>query len=72
MEDSPKTYQLSQEDIKEAISDWLNHHPTLSDDSDFYVEFDITFDTNVKMSAKAGSGDWFEHTIVTAVAVQQG
>ena len=72
MKKIPETYQLTEDDLKEAITYWLNNHPELtsfnnSDD----LEFDISFQTEVKHVTVPGS-QWYDQTIVTATAVKQG
>jgi hypothetical protein len=70
MKKIPESYQLTQEDIKEAITYWLNNHSEAGFDDDD-VEFDISFQTETRHAAIPGS-QWYDQTIVTATAVKQG
>jgi hypothetical protein len=68
MKKIPESFDLDEEDIKEAIVDWLNkveYYDTIDD-----VDFDITLSVEKKVDVRPGMGDWSEQNIITAKAVK--
>jgi|HubBroStandDraft_5_1064220.scaffolds.fasta_scaffold37058_2 hypothetical protein len=68
MKKIPESFDLDEEDIKEAIVDWLNkveYYDTIDD-----VDFDITLSVEKKFDVRPGMDDWSEKNIITAKAVK--
>lgn len=71
----PESFELSQEDIAEAIEFYLNNHEDYRDDQ---IDFDykVTFKTETRRvpppgGHRGGMSDDMEMTIVSAVAVKE-
>lgn len=77
MKKIPETFELSEQDIKEAISHWLNEEHC---DGEYAYDFDITFDSSEEIDAEADRnykgprGGMYEpamKTVITAKAVKE-
>jgi len=73
MKKIPETFELDQEDIKEAIAFWLNSEHS---DGEYDYDFEISFKTEVKSvppprgAPVGGMSDW-NVTVVTATATKE-
>ena len=73
MKKVPESFELSQEDIEEAIAYWLNHEHGNGEyyDSAFTVAFKIEEKENYPpRSPHGGLNGPFKKTLITAVAVK--
>lgn len=72
MKKVPLTFELDENDLKEAITEWLNEH---HDDDTSWSDYTITFKTEEKRSPgrglPGGMNDDIVTTVVTAVAVKE-
>lgn len=71
MKKIPEKYELEQEEIEEAIVDWLNNHPNIEGDGH---DFCITFKRETKLvdppknAPRGGMSDPIEHYSYSAIA----
>lgn len=70
MEKIPETFKLDEDDLREAITEWLNEHHNDYDS----VEYVITFKTSEKRSPgrglPGGMNDDIITTVISAVATK--
>jgi len=71
MEKIPATYKLDEDDLREAITEWLNEHHC---DDGYSYDFVITFNTTEKRSPgrglPGGMNDDIVTTVISAVATK--
>ncbi len=70
MEKIPTTFKLDEDDIKEAITEWLNEHHGDSDWSNFDVTFQVTNKESPGRGLPGGMNDPIITTVISAVAVK--
>ena len=70
MEKIPETFKLDEDDIKEAITEWLNEHHGDSDWHDFTIELKATEKRSPGRGLPGGMNDDIVTTVITAVAVK--
>lgn len=64
MEKIPETFKLDEDDLREAITEWLNEHHT---DDNYSYDFVITFKATEKRSPGRGMPGGMNDDIVTTV-----
>ena len=70
MKKIPETFELDEDDIKEAIAYWLNGQH--SDDSEYDSDFDITLKSeSVVTDSGPGGRDYATKMVFTAVATKE-
>jgi hypothetical protein len=76
MEKVPETYKLDEDDIREAITEWLNEHHQ----NDYNYDYDISFKVTQKEDRgmdldpripRGGMSDPVIKTVITAIAVKE-
>lgn len=70
MEKIPETFKLDEDDIREAITEWLNEHHGDGDWHDFTVELKATEKRSPGKGMPGGMNDDIVTTVITAVAVK--
>jgi hypothetical protein len=70
MEKIPETFKLDEDDIREAITEWLNEHHGDSDWHDFTIEFQATEKRSPGKGPLGGMNDDIITTVVSAVATK--
>lgn len=70
MEKIPETYKLDEDDIREAITEWLNEHHQDSYNYDYTIEFKVTDKRSPGRGLPGGMNDDIVTTVITAVAVK--
>lgn len=70
MEKIPETFKLDEDDIREAITEWLNEHHCDSEWHDFTIEFKTSEKRSPGRGLPGGMNDDIVTTVVTAVAVK--
>jgi len=70
MKKIPTTFELDEDDIREAITEWLNEHHGDSDWSDFTISFETEEKQSPGRGLPGGMNDPIITTVISAVAVK--
>lgn len=70
MKKIPTTFQLDEDDIREAITEWLNENHGDGDWSDFTVTFQVTNKESPGRGLPGGMNDPIITTVISAVAIK--
>ncbi len=70
MEKIPETFKLDEDDIREAITEWLNEHHGDSNWSDFVIEFKTTEKRSPGRGLPGGMNDDIVTTVISAIATK--
>lgn len=68
MKKIPETFELNEEDIKEAIAFWLNNEHS---DGEYESDFEITFASETSRVGSRGMDDGETKTVITAKATKE-
>ena len=71
MEKIPETFKLDEDDIKEAITEWLNEHHNDWDNCNYEIEFKATEKRSPGRGMPGGMNDDIVTTVITAVATKE-
>jgi hypothetical protein len=70
MEKVPETYKLDEDDIREAITEWLNEHHNDYDNCEFDIVFKATEKRSPGRGPAGGMNDDIVTTVISAVATK--
>jgi hypothetical protein len=70
MERIPETFKLDEDDLREAITEWLNEHHQSDYNYDYTIEFKVTEKRSPGRGMAGGMNDDIITTVVSAVATR--
>lgn len=70
MERIPETFKLDEDDLREAITEWLNEHHQNDYNYDYTIEFKVTEKRSPGRGLAGGMNDDIVTTVVSAVATR--
>ena len=70
MEKIPETFKLDEDDLREAITEWLNEHHCSDYDYNFTIEFKATEKRSPGRGLPGGMNDDIVTTVISAVATK--